>query len=184
MTLRSMNETREALLARAETAEAAYLKLKVEVSTAFLGLSPEIEDFSIPQAIQWLRERLATDEAALAKWKDAVIDALVVDGIFQKEHEIDPRKAINDLLCWEAKMALDPAISKEAAALCASAPDARLRERLQSIFAITDTLWKQDASEAPLVFSSAIVDIHELSRTDALLASTPQPTEGFKTVQN
>jgi hypothetical protein len=52
--------------------------------------------------------------AALQEWKDAVIDAAVVDWIYTKEHETNPRKAVNDLLAWQAKLALDPAVSKEA----------------------------------------------------------------------
>ena len=51
------------------------------------------------------------------EWKDAVIDACVVDWIFTKEHETNPRKAINDLLCWQQTLALDPTISEAAAKL-------------------------------------------------------------------
>lgn len=50
-------------------------------------------------------------------WKDAIIDAAVVDWVYCKEHETDPRKAVNDLLAWQAQIALDPAVSKEAANL-------------------------------------------------------------------
>jgi hypothetical protein len=55
--------------------------------------------------------------AALQKWKQAIIDASVVGWVYTAEHETDPKKAINDLLCLERKMALDPAISPEVAAL-------------------------------------------------------------------
>jgi len=51
------------------------------------------------------------------EWKDAIIDACVVDWIFAKAHETDPRKAVNDLLCWQQRIALDPAVSKDAADL-------------------------------------------------------------------
>lgn len=47
-------------------------------------------------------------------WKDAILDACIVDWILTAEHETDPRKAVNDLLAWQQKIALDPAVSKEA----------------------------------------------------------------------
>lgn len=47
-------------------------------------------------------------------WRSAVIDALVVSHILQAGHEEDPRKAINDLLAWHQKVALDMAVSQEA----------------------------------------------------------------------
>lgn len=48
------------------------------------------------------------------KWKDAIIDAAVVDWVYTKEMEDDPRLTVNSLLAWQAKLALDPAVSKEA----------------------------------------------------------------------
>jgi hypothetical protein len=50
----------------------------------------------------------------LREFKDRLIDALVVSHIYRKEHETDPIKAINDLVCWEADLALDPAVSTRA----------------------------------------------------------------------
>jgi hypothetical protein len=57
------------------------------------------------------------DPSHTCEWKDAIIDATIVDWIFTKEHETNPRKAVNDLLAWQVKLALDPAVSKEAAEL-------------------------------------------------------------------
>jgi hypothetical protein len=48
-------------------------------------------------------------------WKNAILDAAVVDWVYQAEHENNPRQVVNDLLCWQQKIALDPTISKEAA---------------------------------------------------------------------
>lgn len=70
-------------------------------------------------------ERAAIDNAIASswqpkhacKWKDAIIDACVVDWVLTAEHENDPRKAVNDLLCWQQKLALDPAVSEDAAKL-------------------------------------------------------------------
>lgn len=62
-------------------------------------------------------ELAALDQPHQCEWKDAIIDACVVDWILTAEHESDPRKAINDLLGWQYKLALDPAVSEEAAKL-------------------------------------------------------------------
>jgi hypothetical protein len=47
----------------------------------------------------------------LRKFKDALIDALVVDGIYQEVDEKDPRSAINRLISWNQSLALDWRIS-------------------------------------------------------------------------
>jgi hypothetical protein len=62
------------------------------------------------------RVALVDDLLARAEnpWKDAIIDALVVDCIYRKGHEDDPRGALQELITWDTKMALDPAVSKEA----------------------------------------------------------------------
>lgn len=51
----------------------------------------------------------------LIAWKEAIIDAAVIDWVYTKEHEENPRKAINDLLCHAQRLALDPAVSEDAA---------------------------------------------------------------------
>lgn len=50
-------------------------------------------------------------------WKAAVIDALVTAHIYTAAHESDPRGALNALLAYEQDVALDPAVSLDAAAL-------------------------------------------------------------------
>lgn len=52
--------------------------------------------------------------SAAEQWKTEVIDALVVNNIYVEAHETDPCKALRDLISWEAKIALDPKVSKEA----------------------------------------------------------------------
>jgi hypothetical protein len=47
-------------------------------------------------------------------WKEAVLDALVINHSLTINHERDPRKALADLIAIECKMALDPSISVEA----------------------------------------------------------------------
>lgn len=51
------------------------------------------------------------------EWKEAVIEALIVDCIYRNDHENDPYGAIGELISWETKIALDPAVSSDAAAL-------------------------------------------------------------------
>lgn len=48
---------------------------------------------------------------------NAVIDELVVCGIYSKEHDSNPRKAIQDIIKWNCDVALDPAVSSDAQAL-------------------------------------------------------------------
>jgi hypothetical protein len=48
-------------------------------------------------------------------WKDAVIEACIASCIDWDEN--DPMKTLHNLICWEVKIALDPAVSNEAAAL-------------------------------------------------------------------
>lgn len=55
--------------------------------------------------------------SARNEWREAVIDALVVNFIYAKEHDDNPRKALNDLLAWEQTVALDPKVSSAAQAL-------------------------------------------------------------------
>lgn len=51
------------------------------------------------------------------EWKREVIEALIINCIFIAEHEHNPRRALNDLISWEVQVALDPAVSSDAAAL-------------------------------------------------------------------
>ena len=53
----------------------------------------------------------------LAKWYTALDDALVVGWCWNKDHDTDPRKALNALVCANTRIALDPSVSEEAAKL-------------------------------------------------------------------
>lgn len=48
------------------------------------------------------------------KWRDAVIDAAVVNWTYTKQDAIDPKGTVNRLLCCAERMALDPRISEGA----------------------------------------------------------------------
>lgn len=50
-------------------------------------------------------------------WKDAVLDALIVNFIYHGGHEHDPRQALADLIEYEVQIALDPKVSSDAEAL-------------------------------------------------------------------
>lgn len=101
-----------------------------------------------------LREQIARLQQDRDQWRDAIIDACMVDGIFTKEHEVNPRKAVNDLLAWSEQMVLDPAVSQPARDLherleAAKAACVRLRQVLLSL-----------ANEATGFLSMASVEDH------------------------
>lgn len=54
---------------------------------------------------------------ALTAWREAVIDELCSLHIYSAEHDADPRKAVRDIIEWNQRLALDPAVSAEARAL-------------------------------------------------------------------
>jgi hypothetical protein len=91
----------------------------------FASMRPGDDIAPIVNKVARFEEQTRTEER---RWRDAVTDALVVSHIYRAEHDSDPRKAINDLLCWEAKIALDPAVSKDAAALVEQTRTATERE--------------------------------------------------------
>lgn len=61
--------------------------------------------------------RKAAITEAVAPWKSAVIDQLVIAHILTAEHESDPLKAIQDLLAYHSDIAVDPRVSGAAAKL-------------------------------------------------------------------
>lgn len=52
-----------------------------------------------------------------AVWKEAVISELVCCHIYNKEHDNNPRKAIQDAISWNCQVSLDPQVSSDAQAL-------------------------------------------------------------------
>lgn len=59
----------------------------------------------------------AGSEAGGEHWKTPLINEAICLHIYQKEHETNPQKVLNDVISWNVKMALDPAISSDAAEL-------------------------------------------------------------------
>lgn len=87
--------------------------------------------------IHLAEHRIRAIQAAVAEadeWRRVVTDALVVSYIYRKEHDSDPRLALNELLCWERVIALDPKVSEGAAKLVAETIErcAQLAEQFPS----------------------------------------------------
>lgn len=68
-------------------------------------------------ALHAISGAVRAERAAEESFKKAVIDALVVNHIYRAEHDTNPRLAIIDLIAWEVKIALDPAVSEAARSL-------------------------------------------------------------------
>lgn len=60
------------------------------------------------------RRSLKAENEELRGWKNAVIDALVINWALADGHDDDPRKALADLIACEISMYNDPAISEPA----------------------------------------------------------------------
>lgn len=48
------------------------------------------------------------------EWKIALIEELVVIGIYNDSHDNNPKKALHDIICWNVDVALDPNVSSDA----------------------------------------------------------------------
>jgi len=64
-------------------------------------------------------------------WRDAVIERLINCGAYQRVHHFWPAKALDDLIEQEARIALDPAVSKEARDLLYTNPPTVPQEKLR-----------------------------------------------------
>lgn len=81
---------------------------------------------SLGQAIPTLLVNTTALDAAITEaiadekqnpWKRAIIHCLIINHILNARHETDPVRALADLIDWECKVALDPAVSEEARVL-------------------------------------------------------------------
>lgn len=72
-----------------------------------------------PLLTKWQEEQAHAQE-----FKDRLLDALIVNWTYCKAHETDAKLAVDDLIRAEIQMALDPAISKEAAEMVGRAESA------------------------------------------------------------
>lgn len=81
------------------------------------------------------------------EWKEAVIEKLIVCHIYQKKHDDDPIGALNDLLSWEIKIALDPQVSSEAQALIDRGWIAAQQKAEPAIKTLADLDWNRLAGK-------------------------------------
>lgn len=65
------------------------------------------------ECVAEIRE-LEREIAKANKWREAVIEKLMVAHIYSGKHEYAPVKAIDDLINWSVSVALDPAVSSSA----------------------------------------------------------------------
>jgi len=68
-------------------------------------------------ALQAADKREAEVRTEAMRWREAIINELVIAHIYSKEHDDNPRKAIQDAISWNCAVALDPAVSSDAQAL-------------------------------------------------------------------
>jgi hypothetical protein len=101
-----------------------------QLPAPFMELHKEI----VPAVYEaWAAQMQKAYQAGEKAWKDAVIDPLVILYIYRKEHEADPRLALNDAIDYHVQIALDPQVSSDAAALVQRGRDAMLREVIKAI---------------------------------------------------
>jgi hypothetical protein len=68
------------------------------------------------EVVQMLIKQAMEDENQ-NPWKRAVVNELVIDGIFSVDHESNPVKAVQDIVSWNCDVVLDPKMSTAASSL-------------------------------------------------------------------
>ena len=48
------------------------------------------------------------------EWRERLIDEAVVCGIYSSEHEVNPKKCLQDVITWNCQVAIDPLVSSDA----------------------------------------------------------------------
>lgn len=138
-----------------------------------------------------LTDRVPYEDAAVPNaWREAIIEKLVIWGIYTGEHESDPQKAINDLLNMEVSVALDPQVSRDASALVeagrtlalAGLKSSSIREDSGTRVAVSPALfWKYPQVEPPrygvkyflLGEGGVAITPGEFRRNDGIIAYHP-----------
>lgn len=98
-----------------------YASIKVEGITLLIPGQPTIDSawktlqgrVSVHYCVQLPNSKMRREVG----FKGYVLDQLVVCGIYNKAHESDAIKAVNDLINWNVQVALDPAVSSDAVKL-------------------------------------------------------------------
>lgn len=121
-----------------------------DLTHAFMRLSRHFRDLALNKNSSMIeggqievavlkREEDAPAPKGKNPWQEAITEALVVNCIYTKEHDDNPQKAIHDLLSWEIKVALDPAVSADARALIEQGIEKAKADAIQSSVAIGET---------------------------------------------
>ena len=107
-----MSELREAAQAAPDTELRNQHK-------AFARWFLELSDKSAlaSEYLAWLAWKAALAHPPRDEWREAVHDELVTTWTFSAENKDDPRKALQDIINWHVRSALDQAVSSDAQAL-------------------------------------------------------------------
>lgn len=97
---------------------------------AYTELPENVKEFDRVLARHVIQMILAAEAAAIEDeaqnpWKRVIIEELIVDHTLMKEHVNNPKKALGEIIRWNQKVALDPAVSEDA---CKLQAQARLEE--------------------------------------------------------
>lgn len=103
---------------RTQADEIAFLKNRIAVLEDVCKVKHE-QAMQKMQEISELKANLKRATSAMSndtsnEWKNEIIEELVCAHIYQSIHEIDPKKALTDVINWNVDVALDPAVSSDA----------------------------------------------------------------------
>ena len=117
-----MNGLREAAQAVIEQWDAPNWKLVVHTGVLIDRLRAALAQPEVPRYVGDARKHvicICPDCVATnyRGWRETVHDELVTTWTFSAENKDDPRKALQDIINWHVRVALDPAVSSDAQAL-------------------------------------------------------------------
>ena len=119
-----------------------------------IQLIDDMRDNRVIEAAIRAHVQKAIDDEKQNPWKAAIIDELIVDCIYSKEHESDPRRALAEAIAWNVKVALDPSASKEARDMQQAAINAAL-ESVANRIKLEVTTRGYDPDNLTMVYSSS-----------------------------
>ncbi len=111
-------------------------------------------------------------------WREAVIDELVCAHIYAAKHDIDPKLAIHEAIAWNVQAALDPAVSRDAAALV---DDGYLQAMRHAAIINREMQASIGASEGSSIYAALIAcaeRMEEIAHERSLTPSRPVSGEG------
>lgn len=129
---------------RTQADEIAFLKNRIAVLEDVCKAKHEQALQQMAEIAQ-LRANLKRAISAMSndtsdEWKNVITDELMFAHIYQSIHEIDPKKALTDIINWNVDVALDPAVSRDAQALIK-------KERDECLKSVVEVLTKRHIDE-------------------------------------